>query len=163
MFAPLLQSRFGTGFTGLPEFAREVDRVFEELSGGNGKAAELATSAPVTLWDDEKHVYLEVDVPGFQDGDIDLTMQDGRLWIRGERKAPQRQGKCWYNERRYGRFERVISMSDTVDPNSVEAELANGVLYITLSKKPEAQAHRIQITSRTGEPRRLQSDAQHSN
>ena len=159
MFAPLLQSRFGAAFSGLPELAREVDRVVEELSG-NGKPVELSTAAPVTLWDDEKHVYLELDVPGFQDGDIELTMQDGRLWIRGERKAPQHQGKCWYNERRYGRFERVISMSDTVDPSSVEAELANGVLCITLSKKPEAQAHRIQITSRTSEPRRLQSESQ---
>ena len=157
MFTPVLQSRLST-FPGFSDLAREVDRVFDEFSNGNAKPAEaVSTSAPVTLWDDEKHVYLEVDLPGFQIDDLELTMQDGRLWIRGERKAPQRQGKCWYNERRYGRFERVISMSDTVESGSVQAELSNGVLHITLAKKPEAQAHRIPINGRS-ETRRLETE-----
>lgn len=162
MFTPMLQSRLGT-FPGLSDLAREVDRAFDEFSNGNAKPAEAVSSspAPVTLWDDEKHVYLDVDLPGFQIDDIELTMQDGRLWIRGERKAPQRQGKCWYNERRYGRFERVISMSDTVEPDSVEAELSNGVLSITLSKKREAQAHRIPINGRN--ERRLETETHSSN
>lgn len=157
MFSPLLQSRLTT-LPGFSDLAREVDRAFDDFATGNGKSAEAANPAPVTLWDDEAHVYVELDVPGFQNEDIELTMQDGRLWIRGERKAPQRQGKCWYNERRYGRFERVISMSDTVDPGSVQAELANGVLYITLNKKPEAQAHRIQINSGGSERRKLETE-----
>lgn len=162
MFTPVLQSRL-SAFPGFSDLARDVERAFDEFSNGNAKSAEPAsTPAPVTLWDDEKHVYLEVDLPGFQIDDVELTMQDGRLWIRGERKAPQRQGKCWYNERRYGRFERVISMSDTVDPNSVEAELSNGVLYITLAKRREAQAQRIPINGRSDQ-RRLQTETQESN
>ena len=162
MFTPVLQSRL-SAFPGFSDLARDVERAFDEFSNRNAKSAEPAsTPAPVTLWDDEKHVYLEVDLPGFQIDHVELTMQDGRLWIRGERKAPQRQGKCWYNERRYGRFERVISMSDTVDPNSVEAELSNGVLYITLAKRREAQAHRIPINGRSDQ-RRLQTESQESN
>ena len=138
-----------TGFTRLPEpfgtMAREMDRAFEEFTD---QAVVTRPQAPVALWDDDQAVSLEVEVPGIRQEDLELTVRDGRLLIAGERKAPQRSGKCWFNEHKYGRFERLIALSDMIDTNSIEAALENGVLYVTLHKRPEAQPHRITINSR---------------
>lgn len=136
-----------------------MDRDFDRFFGGErqGRAVE-APAAPLSLWEDEEHVFVEVDVPGLAKEDLDLTVRDGRLWITGERKFPQGDVKSWYDERRYGRFERVISLSDLVDPDSIEASLENGVLSITLAKKAEARTHRITIKGADGQHQRLSSD-----
>lgn len=133
--------------------AREFDRLFSDATS-NASTAGLAPASPVALWEDNQHVYLEVDVPGVTQENLELTLRDGRLWIRGERKPAQHEGKCWYNERRYGTFERVVSMSDMVDPSNIEAELENGVLFITLNKKPEHQPHRIAINANSANGRK---------
>ena len=154
---PTLTSRFGNLFSEMDAVTREVDRLFER-SAGNGQAAATA-SVPVSLWEGEDEVHMELDVPGFAQEDIELTVKDGRLWIRGQRKTPQYQGKCWYDERRYGRFERVISLSDLIDPQSVQAELVGGVLHVTLTKRPEAKPQRIAINVRHDEPKRLEGES----
>lgn len=144
----MLTNRFMT----LPEpfetVAREMDQVFENALGNGRPAQGTAAQAPVALWEDDQHVFLEVEVPGLRREDLDLTIHEGRLIIAGERKPAEKSAKCWYNEQRYGRFERVISLSNMIDPQSIEAELRDGILYLTLHKKPEAQPHRIAINVR---------------
>lgn len=162
MFPVLSHSRFGTT---MPEsfdtVRREMDETFDRLFGRSENRPAYNTGLsqiPASLWEDDEHVYLSVDVPGLHQDDLDLTIQDGRLWIRGERKRPADHGKCWYDERTYGRFERVIGLSDLVDPDSIEAELDNGVLSVMLTKKPEAKPHRISINAKKNGKKRLSSD-----
>lgn len=144
----MLTNRFMT----LPEpfgtVAREMDRAFENAV--SEPLAAVQPQAPVALWEDADSVFLEVEVPGLQLDDIELTVRDGRLHIAGERKASQRQGTCWYNELRYGRFERVIALSQMFQTDTIDAELRDGVLSVTLHKKPEAKPHRIAIRGETG-------------
>lgn len=101
--------------------------------------------APMTLWEDEQGVQIEVDVPGLTHEQLDLTVENGKLTIRGERKQPEREANLKHDERRFGEFERVVTLPETIDTASIEAELNDGVLSISLKKKPEAQPHRVAV------------------
>jgi len=87
------------------------------------------------MWHDKSRVYIEADVPGFAESDLDLQFEDGKLRIRGKRQFGEDHRKFEHNERFYGRSERAVALSDVIDPESIDAELAHGVLKITLSKK----------------------------
>jgi HSP20 family protein len=104
-----------------------------------------SVSAPLSVWEDAERVYVEVDVPGLQPQQVDVHIEDGKLHITGERAPAQRDQKCWYEERAFGRFQRVIGLADTIDATNVEANLRDGVLSITLHKRPEAQPHRVNV------------------
>ncbi len=125
-----------------------VRRDFERAVAGSGNAGTVAgLAAPLTLWEDENNVVLEIDAPGISRDELDLTFENGTLTIRGERKTTECAGKCWHDERRYGTFERTVTLGDTLDANSVDASLADGVLRISLAKKPEAKPHKITVKS----------------
>lgn len=114
------------------------------------RAAEQETAtppvgAPLSVWEDAERVYVEVDVPGLQPSQVDVHIEDGKLHISGDRPPAQRDQRCWYEERAFGRFARSIALPETVDPSQVDAQLRDGVLSITLHKRPEAQPHRVTV------------------
>jgi HSP20 family protein len=123
------------------EFARELGLA----ANGNGSGNDARRYGALSLWEDGQKVCIEIDVPGMQLDDLTLTMEGGQLWIRGERKFTQHEEKCWYDERFYGGFQRAVSLQDTVDPSTIDAALSDGVLSITLTKKPEYQPHRVAV------------------
>ena len=94
---------------------------------------------------------------------LDNRLHRVRFAPCGERKPAAHEGKCWYDERQYGRFERMIALSNIVDPAGIEAQLENGVLFLTLPKKPEAQPHRIPIKGvEAGSQGRLTEGSDHA-
>lgn len=99
----------------------------------------------LSLWEDGDHVSLEVDLPGMTIDEVELVVDDGKLWIRGTRRPTCRGQKCWRDERFYGHFERAVVLSDSVDTEKISAELADGILSVTLPKKSEAKPFRIPI------------------
>lgn len=100
---------------------------------------------PQAVWEDEHNVYLEIDAPGMTEKDIELTVQEGQLRVRGERKCERQEGG--YDTRSYGRFEQRITLPAAVDAEKVSAKLANGVLSVILPKSEEAKPRRIAIKS----------------
>jgi len=108
-------------------------------------APQAWTTMPLSLWDDEHTIYVELDTPGLTDRDIELSVHDGKLYIRGERKCEHKEGR--YDTRSYGQFEQCVSLPAAVDTDRVEAKLANGVLQVTLPKSPEAKPRKITIKS----------------
>ena len=78
------------------------------------------------------------------DDDVDVSVHNGMLFIRGERK-PQQGRHYLYNARPYGRFERVITLPEAVDADNVQARLADGLLLIELSKSPEAKPKKVTV------------------
>ena len=77
--------------------------------------------------------------------DVELTFDKGALQVSLERKAPEGERTTWHNERGYGKVSRSVSLPDTVDPNTITAELTNGVLHVTITKLPEAQPKKIDV------------------
>lgn len=126
----------------------EMERVFERFENGwprwpsvlrhgldrDGMVPEL------DVHDDGKQLIIEIDLPGVDQKDVSVTLADGMLKIKGERKSEREEKKENYYmaERSYGAFERSLRMPDTIDDNKLEAKFDKGVLKVTAQKKPEA-------------------------
>src|SRR5262249_52743236 len=122
---------------------RLFDRFFDDSFFNFGLAPEWSASVPVSLWEDEGHVTIEAELPGLTDQDVEVTVHNGMLFIRGERKEEAR--NYLYNGRKWGRFERVIRLPEAVDAENVQAELTNGILRVALPKSPEAKPKKIAL------------------
>ncbi len=127
----------------LPGKFPEFDTLFDQFF----RAEEVAMwRAPASIWEAEDKFHLEVDAPGVAKDDVELTFEKGVLQITLERKAPEGERTNWHNERGYGKVSRSVSLPDTVDPETITAELNDGVLHVTIAKLPQAQPKRIDVT-----------------
>ena len=128
---------------------RLFDRFFEDSFFNYGFTPEWGTGVPVSLWQDEDHVYIEAELPGLSEGDIELTLRDGSLVIRGEKKGAIEDKARRVSERFYGRFERAIPLPGDVREDQVNATFKNGVLTVTLPKSAEAAQKSKRIPIKT--------------
>ena len=124
---------------------RDMDQLMERFMGTNGEGTPATACAPANLWEEEGKWCVELELPGVKQELIDVTLEKNTLRITAERQAPDEDRKYWHQERSYGRFERIFNLPETVDPEGIEAELADGVLKLTLAKKPEAQPKKIEV------------------
>jgi HSP20 family protein len=124
----------------------DVDRWFDRVFGVQ-PAAAAGWSLPVAVWEENDHAYIELELPGVTKENLEITVEQGKLTVAAERKAPETERQYWVCERRYGRFERSFQLPKTFDPDSIEADLSAGVLTLKLSKKPEAQPRKVEIRS----------------
>ena len=124
----------------------DVDSLVDQFFGTPKLASMVRHRVPASFWEEGDKYHIEVDVPGVTLDDIELTYDKGSLTIGLERHAPEEGSRdSGHDERLYGKFSRVATLPDTVDAESIEATLANGVLHVTLAKRPEAQPKRIEI------------------
>jgi HSP20 family protein len=103
-------------------------------------AAEVLRSPHIWTGETDKDIVVEAELPGIDEKDISLDLKHGVLTIRGEKKHEHDEEKENYRvmERRYGSFQRSLRLPDTVDEDKVEASFNNGVLKMSLPKRPEA-------------------------
>jgi len=130
------------------EFDGMLGRLFGPVEGGDG-GQRLAPYA-VDVREDADHFYVEAELPGFSKEDVDITLENQMLTIAAERKSEKEEkgskGELLLHERRYNRFLRSFTLPPTVDEQSVNAKLDNGVLRITLNKREESKPRRIQVS-----------------
>jgi len=93
----------------------------------------------------------EFDVPGLGHDDITINLEDGRLTVAGSRQVASDGGNEVYSERRSLNFRRVLRLDRRLDPSSVDAELSDGVLRVTVARRPEAEKRTITVRSATTE------------
>jgi HSP20 family protein len=140
-------------FRELSTIQDRMNRLFQESYGGQDQ--ELSTSAfapPVDVYEDEHSIMLKVEVPGIDEKDIDIRLENNTLVVRGERKFEKEEKEENYHrvERRYGSFVRSFSLPNTVDTENVQATYDKGVLKIALAKKAEAKPKQIKVSVGTG-------------
>lgn len=122
-----------------------LDSLFDRFFGDESGFANQAWSwPPVSIWEDDDHIHIEAELPGVLGQDVDVTVHNGMLFMRGDRK-PEEGRRYLYNGRSYGRFERTIPIPAAVDTDDVNATLINGVLCIDLPKSPEAKPKKIML------------------
>jgi len=122
-----------------------LDTWFDRFLGDDGGSlGRQWAGMPVALWDDEDHFFVEAELPGVMEKDVDVTVHNGTLFIRGER-LPEQGRHYLYNGRSFGRFERVITLPEAVQTYDVQATLKDGILSITLPKSPEAKPKKIAL------------------
>ena len=132
------------------EFDTMLNRFFggREAAAGNG-GGYLAPYA-VDVREDGDHIYVEAELPGFKKEEVDITLENQTLTISAERheeKTPDaNKGEHLLRERRYSRFLRSFTLPPTVDEQSVNAKLTDGVLTITLNKREETKPRKISVS-----------------
>ena len=102
---------------------------------------------PVDIYEDENSVVIKAEVPGVDQKEIDIRIEDNTLTLRGERKHSQDVKKENYHrvERFYGTFQRSFSLPHTIDQEHVKATCEQGVLTITLPKREEKKPKQISV------------------
>lgn len=137
---------------------QEMDRLFDSFLGGfptspftrPGAGLEPfaplgrffgATTPAVDLVEKETAFELSAELPGLDEGDIDVTLSNDMLTIKGEKKEEhEEKGEGRYlSERRYGSFERAFRLPDGVDRDKIDAQFDKGILTLVLPKTKEAQ------------------------
>jgi HSP20 family protein len=121
---------------------------FGRLVSGFEQSLAAANFIPaVDIYEDEHNVTLTAELPGIEEKDLEISLENGVLTLSGERKMEheEKQDNFQRIERSYGRFSRSFTLPPTVDPESAKAEFNNGVLRITLAKREEAKPKQIRI------------------
>jgi HSP20 family protein len=126
---------------------RLFSEFFPEMDGDNPSLMAPGFSPRTDVYEEDDHVLLEMEIPGIQQEDLKITVENNVLTVSGERKLDERRKQDRYqrNERFYGTFSRTFTLPATVDPDHIEANYENGVLYLTMPKKAEAKPRQIKI------------------
>jgi len=134
-----------------------MNRLFRDSYGPEGtKDAESLVSTsfapPVDVYEDEHNVMLKIEVPGIEEKDIDVRIENNTLTVHGERKFEKEEKEENYRrvERQYGSFTRTFTLPTTVDADKVQADYDRGVLKIQLPKKAEAKPKQIKVNVGSG-------------
>ena len=127
-----------------------MNRLFRDPRGPVGQDESLTTTAfapPVDVYEDEHNVTLKIEVPGIDEKDIDVRIENNTLTVHGERKFEKDEKEENYRrvERQYGSFTRTFSLPSTVNHDNVQADYDKGVLKIKLAKKAEAKPKQIKV------------------
>ncbi len=137
------------GEQSLQDDARQFfDRFFQ--FGDLADASSVVTSQwtpSVDIREDEKRFVILADLPGIEPDQVEILMDKGILSIKGERKSETEEVEDNYSriERRYGMFHRRFALPDSADPEGITAEGRNGVLEISIPKRPETTPRRIRV------------------
>jgi HSP20 family protein len=109
-------------------------------------STDLVGRYPVDISEDENHVFVEAELPGFSKDEIEVTLERGVLTIEAQRKVEQhKDSKQHLTERRFARAARAFTLPTPVDESKVDAKLSNGVLHLTLNKRDEVKPRRIEV------------------
>jgi HSP20 family protein len=127
-----------------------INRVFRDSYSGASQDDSLTTSSftpAVDVYEDEHKVTLKIEVPGIDEKDIDVRLENDTLTVHGERKIEKEEKEENYRrvERQYGSFTRTFTLPQTVDSENVSASYDKGVLNISLPKKAEAKPKQIKV------------------
>jgi HSP20 family protein len=127
-----------------------VNRIFRESFSPERPDEALTTSnfaPPVDVYEDEHNITLKIEVPGIDEKDINVSIENNTLTVHGERRFEKDEKEENFHrvERMYGSFTRSFTLPNTVDLEQVSAHYENGVLKIRLAKKAEAKPKLIKV------------------
>ena len=137
-------------FRDLRSLQDEVNRLFTSnltRSFDDEGIARGAWSPSVDIYENKDHIVLEAELPGMSREDFDLSVENNVITLRGERHFEKKDDNDNYHrvERAYGSFTRSFTLPQTVSAEGANAEYRNGVLRVTLPKREEAKARRIEV------------------
>ena len=137
--------RWTDPFTDFAHLQDRIDRVFAKAHGRLDTGSSWVP--PVDIFQNgDQEVVLKAELPDMTREDIDITIENDTLTIKGEKKLPADAGEQFHRvERRYGAFSRSFSLPQTVDTSKVAADYRNGVLTIRLPLREEAKPRQIKV------------------
>src|SRR5712671_7243223 len=137
-------------FSTMQDRMNRMNRLFRESYNPQVPEDALTTTSfapPVDIYEDEHNITLKVEVPGIDEKDIDVRIENNTLIVHGERKIEKEEKEENYRrvERQYGSFTRTFTLPPTVETENVSATYDKGVLKVKLAKKAEAKPKQIKV------------------
>lgn len=134
-------------------FHRDMNRLFDETFrdfGAPSLFGRMSVWPSVEIAETDKDIRVSAELPGLEEKDVEVLIEDGALTLRGEKKSEVEDKARHFSERYYGRFERQIPLGFEVDDDKVAATFRNGVLTVTVPKSEKAQARTKRISINNG-------------
>jgi HSP20 family protein len=119
------------------------DRLLESLWTPLSISQRSLAYPPLNISEDAESIYVQCEIPGMDIGDLELTLTDSSLVIKGERKAVK--GKYYRQERPTGFFQRVVNIQAAISRDKVAAKMKNGLLEVVIPKAEESKPKKISI------------------
>jgi len=124
-----------------------VNTLFRNLNEAETPVAAASFVPAVDIYEDAQKLVLKLEIPGMDEKDLDVRVEDHTLTVKGERKfeAEEKEENFHRIERSYGSFFRAFTLPSTVETDNVQASYNAGVLKLELKKKPETQPKQIKV------------------
>jgi HSP20 family protein len=132
---------------GLFGLHREIDRLFSEFAQGIGPSGVQSIVPNIEISETDKTIEVSAEMPGLERKDVEISIDDDTLTIRGEKKVEENQKdkNVQLSERSYGVFYRVLQLPPGIDPSSVQATMSNGILKVTIPKPAKSEPKKIEV------------------
>ena len=127
---------------------REIDRLFDDFGRSWSTFGTPAALSPtMDVSETDKEIEITVELPGLQEKDVQVNFADNVLTVKGEKKVEKEEKDKNYRvfERSYGAFSRSLNLPTGVNPDAIKADLANGVLKLTVPKPAPAQVKKVEV------------------
>src|SRR5271166_3329583 len=125
-----------------------MNRLFRDsFEAQDQSLATTGFAPPVDVYEDEHNIMLKIEVPGIDEKDIDVRIENNTLTVHGERKFEKEEKEENFRrvERQYGSFTRSFTLPNTIDAEKVQATYDKGILKVQLAKKAEAKPKQIKV------------------
>ncbi len=131
----------------------ELGRFFGRTSGEWERFARGVWSPAVDMYESDKEIVVKAELPGLTAKDIDITVDEDMLTIKGERKffKEAKEENYYRLERRYGTFERAVPLPASIQKNKAKATFKEGVLEIRMPTAKEVETKRVKVAVESGE------------
>ncbi|HEX8249388.1 MAG TPA: Hsp20/alpha crystallin family protein [Pyrinomonadaceae bacterium] len=155
-------------FRDLRSLQDEVNRLFSMsfprggAAGGQDEVMRGAWTPSVDIYEGKDEIVLEAELPGMKPEDVDVSIENNIITIRGERRFEKKDESDNYHrvERSYGSFTRSFTLPRNVVGDQAKADFTNGVLHVSLPKREEEKARKIQISgASSNESRTIETNA----
>jgi len=131
----------------LEQLQRRMGRLFQDAYGREGRPGRVGVYPLVNISEDRDYIFVRAELPGVLGADLEITLQDNNLILRGERKitAEDKQVNYHRRERESGFFRRIIPLPGAVQGDKVEASCKDGILTIKMAKPEEVKPRKIEV------------------
>jgi HSP20 family protein len=148
-------------FRELTSLQNRVNGLFQDFNRpGQDELTATGSFVPaVDVYEDEHKVTLKLEIPGIDQNDVDIRLENNTLTVRGERKFEKEEKEENFHriERRYGSFARSFTLPNTLDSEKVQANYENGVLKIEIAKRAEAKPKQIKVNIGSAQGKTLEA------
>jgi HSP20 family protein len=151
-------------FRDLRNLQDEMTRLFTGVMPASYNREEMTHGAwapSVDIYEDKDRLFLEAELPGMTRDDFDISVENNVITLRGERKFEKKTDGDNYHrvERSYGSFTRSFTLPQTVTADGATADFENGVLRVSLPKREETKARKIEISGSSAEPKTIEAES----